>query len=316
MLNLPETGRIIGVGLNKTGTTTLGHALNALNIPTIDYPTDPRTLHQLEHGDYDLDILKTYMGVTDTPVGFFYPQLDKVYPGSKFILTVREKNSWLKSVRDHWPFVMEWSEHEENFKKFTYYAFISVYGSLHYNEDRYSYVYDHHVECVRQYFADRPGDLLIMDICAGEGWEKLCPFLGIPVPEEPFPHLNRREDKGQPKRWVEQLDTAIRELNNAVPHDATIIIVDEDQLGNSEIHLKRKAVPFTESDGVYNGPPADDDSASDELNRLSAKGAEYIAFAWPSFWWLDHYRDFASSLERDHELILKSSCWVLYRLKK
>jgi len=26
-----------------------------------------------------------------------------------------------------------------------------------------------------------------------EGWEPLCRFLGAPVPEEPFPHTNRRD---------------------------------------------------------------------------------------------------------------------------
>ena len=35
-----------------------------------------------------------------------------------------------------------------------------------------------------------------MDLAAGDGWSKLCPFLGKPVPDAPFPHLNRAEDGG------------------------------------------------------------------------------------------------------------------------
>ncbi len=33
-----------------------------------------------------------------------------------------------------------------------------------------------------------PEKLLVFDV--GEGWEPLCAFLGVPVPDEPFPHLN------------------------------------------------------------------------------------------------------------------------------
>ena len=47
----------------------------------------------------------------------------------------------------------------------------------------------HHAD-VRRDFADRPDDLLEMDITAGDGWDKLCPFLSVPVPEAAFPRLN------------------------------------------------------------------------------------------------------------------------------
>jgi hypothetical protein len=33
--------------------------------------------------------------------------------------------------------------------------------------------------------------LLVIDICAREGWETLCPFVGKPIPDAPFPHVNR-----------------------------------------------------------------------------------------------------------------------------
>jgi hypothetical protein len=316
VLKLPKTGRVFGVGLNKTGTTTLGHALNMLGIRTIDYPTDPRTLEQLERGDYKLDILNEYAGVTDTPVGFFYPQLDKLYPGSRFILTVRDKPAWLRSVRDHWPFVMDWGRHEENFRRFTYYAFIAVYGALHFNEDRYSYVYDSYVAGVKDYFQHRPDDLLVMDICAGDGWEALCPFLNVAIPDQPFPFLNRREDKLEPRRWVDRLDQAVAELDALVPRDAAVIVVDEDKLANSAIHRARTVLPFRERDGVYNGPPRDDRDAIAELDRLREAGAEYIAFAWPSFWWLEHYVDFTSHLRERFRCVMENQRWVVFQLPK
>lgn len=313
-MNIPETGRIFALGLNKTGTTTLGHALNMLGIPTIDYPTDSRTLEQLEQGDYKLDILKVYKAVTDMPVGLFYPQLDRLYPGSRFILTVRDKSSWLKSVGNHWPFVMEWGRHEEAFRRFTYYAFTAVYGSPHYNEDRYSYVYDTHEEGIRRYFSGRPDDILIIDISAGEGWEKLCPFLGIPIPEEPFPHLNRMEEKAERHRWIDRLEEAIPLLNQAVASGSTLILIDEDKLANSAIHKNHCVLPFREKNGEYNGPPADSIEAIVEMERLRSAGATHIALPWSSFWWLDHYSVFFDHLRNIGEIVLDDHNWLVFRI--
>ena len=50
--------------------------------------------------------------------------------------------------------------------------------------------YEARNEEVIAHFAGRPDDLLVLDVVAGEGWEKLCPFLGLDPPDEPFPHFN------------------------------------------------------------------------------------------------------------------------------
>ena len=49
---------------------------------------------------------------------------------------------------------------------------------------------------IQGYFKERPQDLLTLDICAGEGWKKLCPFLGVPIPKEDFPHKNKGSGSG------------------------------------------------------------------------------------------------------------------------
>jgi hypothetical protein len=52
---------------------------------------------------------------------------------------------------------------------------------------------------VAAHFAGRPEDLLTLDLCAGEGWERLAPFLGWErVPERPFPWENRSPDPRLP----------------------------------------------------------------------------------------------------------------------
>jgi hypothetical protein len=54
----------------------------------------------------------------------------------------------------------------------------------------FSAAYDRHLTDVRRRFEQRPGQLLEMDIVAGDGFELLCPFLGKPLRNDPMPHKN------------------------------------------------------------------------------------------------------------------------------
>jgi hypothetical protein len=64
----------------------------------------------------------------------------------------------------------------------------AVYASYEFDEDRFRRVYRRHVERVTDYFAGRDDDLLVLDVVAGQGYEQLAPFLGVPVLGQPFPH--------------------------------------------------------------------------------------------------------------------------------
>ena len=68
--------------------------------------------------------------------------------------------------------------------------FLDLYGTDVFDDQRFAAGYARFVAGVEEYFKDRPQDLLIIDVTAGEGWEKLCPFLGSPVPDVPFPKAN------------------------------------------------------------------------------------------------------------------------------
>jgi hypothetical protein len=185
--------KVLGLGLSRTGTMSLTSALCMLGFKAIHYPEDPQTYRDIVEANYRLSVFDTYQAVTDTPVVCFYPQFDQLYPGSKFILTIRDKESWLDSVELHW----KRGDHvvgSPAIYKPTFDMFISalVYGSHVFHKDRFSYVYDLHAKNVREYFAGRPNDLLVLNICGGDGWDPLCRFLGKPIPEAAFPHENRR----------------------------------------------------------------------------------------------------------------------------
>lgn len=175
--------KIIGVGLEKTGLTSLTKALSALGIVSSHTPYEAEFIY-LRDSTAGRKLFYAYPDVIafiDYPFPRIYQRMDKDYPGSKFILTVRDEDEWLKSGQNYFTkprayitkkTMEQWQDTEENNKS---------------NLERYR----NHIKEVKAYFKDRPNDLLEINICAGEGWEMLCAFLNKDVPDSPFPHLNK-----------------------------------------------------------------------------------------------------------------------------
>lgn len=197
--------KVFGLGLSRTGTRSLTHALQMLGWDCSHYPIDEDTYTELANGQYDLTLLKYHDGLTDITCAPYYQQFDKQYPGSKFVLTVRDKESWLNSCRNHWFNRPAFGEAEDPDQEVHFLMRqllrAAVYGCYTYVPERFSWVYDKHVAEVKDYFKDRPEDLLIIDVCSGEGFAQLAPFLGAAIPAEPFPHkgalLTRRVEEAR-----------------------------------------------------------------------------------------------------------------------
>lgn len=176
--------KIFGIGLSKTGTTSLAHALEILGYKTRDYPG----LTHYSPGDLasiDESLLDTHDALTDTPIPSFYRELDAKYPGAKFILTVRDSEGWLKSCKKQFTDKLAAKQNEAHNR-----LFMDLYGSTVFDEQKFLAGYEKFVGGVLEYFKNRTQDLLVINVVAGEGWEKLCSFLGQPIPEIPFPKAN------------------------------------------------------------------------------------------------------------------------------
>lgn len=196
---LPRKNKIFGIGLSRTGTTSLAKALSLLGYKALHFPDDKVTQKEL-YGFFasqsefvSLSILKAYDAITDTPVCCLYKALDRSYPGSRFILTVRDKPSWLISCRSFWEEVVDFNYHEQpNNRLNKYIRFIHerLYGTQDYEPEAFSRAYDTYMAEVIEYFRDRPQDFLVLDICGGEGWSKLAPFCGAAIPGASFPFEN------------------------------------------------------------------------------------------------------------------------------
>jgi hypothetical protein len=170
--------KVFGVGLSKTGTVSLTAALQRLGYRVKHYPPLLGVIEAAER----------YDAVTDSPVALYVEVLDRLYPDARFVLTVRDEAGWLDSCRRHWagrkPRAADWRWNRR-----------AVYGIESFDAEVFRRVYRAHVERVQAYFAGRAGKLLVLDVCGGEGYEELCPFLGLPVLNEAFPRRNvgRRE---------------------------------------------------------------------------------------------------------------------------
>lgn len=176
--------KIFGIGFHKTGTKSLARAHSTLgySVTGPNGTRDPEIATRVF--DYVERMAPRFDAFQDNPWPVILRQLDERYPGSKFILTVRHPDAWIKSVVKHF------GSEDTPMRQW-------IYGVGHPrgNEEIYLRRYEEHNRDVLAHFCDRPGDLLVMDITAGESWDKLCPFLGRAIPQTTFPVANTADDR-------------------------------------------------------------------------------------------------------------------------
>jgi hypothetical protein len=172
--------KIFGIGLAKTGTTSLNAALRILGYSAIDYPLGLRGVE--EHD-----------AATDMPIADRFEFLDRKYPGSRFIYTVRRRDEWIRSCKRHWSM---WHDGGRDMRPEVVELLIRLYGTIDFNAKLFTYAYDRHEKRVLSYFEGREKDVLVIDICSGEsGWGPLCSFLEKEIPDSAFPHTNKGKSR-------------------------------------------------------------------------------------------------------------------------
>lgn len=185
----PLPTRVFGIGLHKTATTSLSTALNILGYKTGHWIT-PRWAREIwrEMNRHGKSItLEKHEALTDLPVSIMFKELDKAYPNSKFILTVRDEVDWLRSVRDHWGDKNKWRRDWDN-DCFSHRMHQAVYGRKSFDALVFLERYRRHNAEVIEYFKDRPNDLFIMD---NTNWLGLCEFLDQDIPDLQYPIENQ-----------------------------------------------------------------------------------------------------------------------------
>jgi hypothetical protein len=166
--------KIFGIGLSRTGTTTLNNVLLKLNYNVVHYPSNAELLSM------SLD------GATDIPVAIRYKELDKKFPNSKFIYTIRNKEKWLDSIVPYLERKRGWNMAQNQVDIRNH-----MYGSPFPTREQAAKAYDLHHNDIIEYFKNRKDDLLILDIIGGDSTKLLTDFLSVDAIDPVFPHENR-----------------------------------------------------------------------------------------------------------------------------
>lgn len=175
--------KIFNVGLNRAGTSSLTQALRILGFRAAHHRVGERRIVDLvnENAQANRRLLQGlddhYDAFSDFAASRFVATLDRQYPNSRFILTLRDLDGWLDSRERK---VMK-NRADPNYR----------HGFLTVNRAAWTRGRTAYLAWLDEYFAGREQDLLRIDIPAGDGWEPLCRFLHRPVPSLPFPWLNR-----------------------------------------------------------------------------------------------------------------------------
>ena len=174
--------KVFCIGSHKTGTTSLESALKKLGYRVQgSFGTKDEDIAGKVH-EMAYALVEKFDAFEDNPWPVLYKELDERFPGSKFVLTRRPADAWIRSM------VKDFASTETPMRRWIY---GEDAGCPEGNEDIYVARYERHNMEVMEYFRDRPNDLLVFDLPAGDGWDKLCSFLEHKVPDQPFQHANK-----------------------------------------------------------------------------------------------------------------------------
>ena len=195
------TLQVIGAGFSRTGTLTLKAALEQLGFGPcyhmVEVFKNPQAAGWwVDAADGQPDWTKVFAGYNacvDWPSATFYAQLARAYPDAKVILTERDPEAWFRSTQatifpNATPPATD-APFDQMFVK----VIARLFDSRMRDHDHVIDVFKRHNDTVRQTIPRQR--LLVYDVT--QGWEPLCRFLGVAVPDTPLPVLNTTEDFGR-----------------------------------------------------------------------------------------------------------------------
>jgi hypothetical protein len=205
---------LIGAGLPRTGTLTQKLAFEELGVgPCYHWVNVLADLDQVELWDHALDgeapweqVFAGYRSTADWPAGYFFRELMDFYPEAKVLLSVREPEAWERSFRETiWTMchgesampLLSRARAQVDPRWHSYLALVDrmfwgpqgTFAAGHAEPEQLIAQMIRHNEQVEQVVpAER---LLVWEVT--DGWEPLCEFLEVDVPDGPLPHANDRD---------------------------------------------------------------------------------------------------------------------------
>jgi len=189
--------QIIGAGLGRTGTVSLKVAVEQLGfgrcyhmLETLGNPGHTALWRDVAAGQPDWDTIFAGYGATmDYPACTCWRELADYYPAAKMVLSVRDPEKWFDSVRA----TIFQPANKETMANPDLAGIVGLMNRVHpdrYDRDAMLAAFQRHSQAVID--SVPPERLLVYEV--EQGWAPLCAFLGVPVPETPFPRANVRAE--------------------------------------------------------------------------------------------------------------------------
>jgi hypothetical protein len=191
--------KVVGSGLGRTGTKSMQTALNMLGfgpchhmVEVFTHPESMALWVEAAQGRPNWDLIfKDYHSMVDYPGAAYWRQIADHYPDAKVLHTVRDPDKWFESTQAT---IFSQASPAAQLQEGPSAAFFASFmGPMREHLGDRAWMTDYfrrHTEEVKAAIA--PERLLIYEV--GEGWERLCKFLGVPVPDAPYPSENSREE--------------------------------------------------------------------------------------------------------------------------
>jgi hypothetical protein len=200
--------KVFCLGRNKTGTTSLAAALRSLGLVVGLQAPAEKLFPDWVRRDYRriIRFCRTAQAFQDIPFNLpgMYAVLDCCFPGSRFVLTVRESSeSWVESylrwqIKIYGQGTLPTADLLKSspycYPGFAYETKKYVYQTPDddlYNRQQLIEHYERYNQNVREYFARKPEDLLVLNVGEPGAYRRLSEFLGVPPREADFPWENR-----------------------------------------------------------------------------------------------------------------------------
>ncbi len=204
------TIKVIGAGFGRTGTLSMKYALEILGFDKC-YHMMEMTMHP-NHARYWLDLaagkdidwealFDGYQAAVDWPSASFWRDQMVAYPDAKVLLTQRNSDKWYQSVTDTIWQVSSGNKASADpiAQASAQLAFALIWDPIFDGrvDDKAHAIacYEAHNQAVIETVPD--DKLLVYE--PGQGWEPLCGFFGLPIPDAPYPHMNSTEEFSE--RW-------------------------------------------------------------------------------------------------------------------
>lgn len=196
---------VIGAGFGRTGTLSFKIALEMLGfascyhmVEVLQHEGHAQLWHQAADALVpDWRMLQGYRAAVDWPVCYFWRELAASFPQAKIVLTLRDPQRWYQSMYET---IYQWmrrplSEQMPPLVRAQHIMATDLvlqrtFGGRFEDRAHAIAVYERHNEMVQRSLpAER---LLVYEV--NQGWAPLCNFLGLPLPEAPFPQVNSTDE--------------------------------------------------------------------------------------------------------------------------